>query len=315
MKKTFLAFGIIVVFITAISFNKSSSNKDIQNPKKGDILSCAPMSDIDIATIEKITETKGVAKNGEYKITIPQNDLQVVVDGFKIIPPMGLGTWIAFTPCEEGAMMMGDIVLTETDLAKVQSEVVKQGVSITAIHNHFIRNHPNILYMHIDAKDKVDRLAYMAKAIIDKVKQVRGIDPKSAKADSVINTLNIAELDNVIGSKGEMNKGVYKYTIGRPDVKLTEHGIPISTFLGFNTWIAWQGTMDNAAVCGDFTMKENEVQPVINELIKSGIEIVALHNHMVEESPKIFFLHYWGTGKALDLANGIHKALNITGKS
>lgn len=313
MKKILLGVGILIVFIAIISFNRSFDKKK-QIPKKDAIVSCSPLTDIDFITIEKITGIKGVAKNGEYKITIPQNDLDVVVDGFKIIPPMGLGTWIAFTPCDEGAMMMGDIVLTENDLAKVQSEVVKQGISITAIHNHFVRNHPNILYMHIDAKDKVERLSYMAKSIIDKVKEVRGIDPRSAKADSVTNTLNIAELDNIIGSKGEMNKGVYKHTIGRPDVKLTEHGIPISTFLGFNTWIAWQGTMDKAAVCGDITMKEDEVQPVINALINSGIEVVALHNHMVEESPKVFFLHYWGTGKASKLAIGLHEALNVTNK-
>ena len=111
-----------------------------------------------------------------------------------------------------------------------------------------------------------------------------------------------------------MSKGVYKYTIGRPDVKLTEHGTPITTFLGFNTWAAFQGTPAKAAVAGDFTMLENEVEPVLKALIENGIEVVALHNHMVHEQPRIFFLHYWGVGPAEQLAKGLRAALNQTGK-
>ncbi len=111
-----------------------------------------------------------------------------------------------------------------------------------------------------------------------------------------------------------MTKGVYKYTIGRPDVNLKEHGIKITTFFGFNTWAAWQGSPDHAAVAGDFTMLENEVAPVIKALIENGIEVVALHNHMIHEQPRIFFLHYWGVGKVEQLANGLKAALDQTGK-
>jgi hypothetical protein len=111
-----------------------------------------------------------------------------------------------------------------------------------------------------------------------------------------------------------MNKGVYKYTIGRPDVQLREHGIPVTTFMGFNTWAAFQGTPDHAAVAGDFTMTENEVAPVIKTLIENGIEVVAVHNHMVQEQPRIFFLHYWGVGNAEQLAKGLRAALDQTGK-
>jgi hypothetical protein len=111
-----------------------------------------------------------------------------------------------------------------------------------------------------------------------------------------------------------MSKGVYKYTIGRPDVKLTEHGVPVSTFLGFNTWAAFQGSPDKAAVSGDFAMLENEVAPVIKALIENNIEVVAVHNHMVHEQPRIFFLHYWGVGTAEQLAEGLRAALDQTGK-
>src|SRR5258706_13775530 len=149
---------------------------------------------LDTATIEKITGVKGKSNKGEYKITIPQNDLNVEVDGFKIIPPMGLGTWIAFTPAKEGAMIMGDIILTETDLKPVQHEVISQGLTITAIHNHFVRNHPNVLYMHIDGSGEVEKLAGNVKAVFDKIKEVRGADPRQGPKDSVLNTLDTKKL-------------------------------------------------------------------------------------------------------------------------
>ncbi len=305
-----LVIAVIVVFVTNCNSGKNAMNV---HDAKMQALACPPDSKLDIQKIEQVTGMKGVEKNGEYKITVPQNDLNIMVDGFKIIPAMGLGSWIAFTPCADSVMMMGDIILSETDLAPVQQEVIRQGLSITAIHNHFVRNRPNVMYMHIDGFGSVTKVSGIAKAVFDKVKEVRGKDPKSAKADSVINTLNIPALDAIIGSKGELSKGVYKYTIGRPDVSLREHGIPVSTFMGFNTWAAWQGTSDRAAVAGDFTMLENEVAPVIKALVENGIEVVAVHNHMVHEEPKIFFLHYWGVGQAEQLAKGLRVALDQTG--
>ena len=278
--------------------------------------SFAQKKTIDTTAIERILSIKGQSNNGEYKVTVPQNDLSVEVDGFKIIPAMGLGTWIAFTPMNDEAMIMGDIVLTETDLKAVQQEVIKQGLTISAIHNHFVRNHPNILYMHIGGSGPVDRLAQKAKAVLDKISSLRGGDPSkgSASSESVPNSLDTKKLDEIIGAKAAMSKGVYKYTIGRPDVDLTEHGMKVTTFMGFNTWAAFQGTPDHAAVAGDFTMTENEVAPVIKALVEHGIEVVAVHNHMVHEQPRIFFLHYWGVGNAEELAKGLRAALDQTGK-
>lgn len=308
MKLFFCCMGLAILF----ACNEHTGHADAEG--KSDILSCPPGSKLGIEKIEQVTGMKGVEKNGEYKITVPQNDLHIMVDGFKIIPPMGLGSWAAFTPCADSVMVMGDIILTEADLKLVQQEVIRQGLSITAIHNHFIRNQPNIMYMHIDGRGKLEGLSAGVKAIFDKVKESRGRDPKESPVDSVVNTLNMAMLDSVIGYKGELNKGVYKYTIGRPDVTLLEHGIPVSTFMGFNTWIAWQGEPDRAAVAGDFAMLENEVTQVIKVLVENGIEVVAVHNHMVDESPRVFFLHYWGTGNAAQLAKGLRAALNVTNK-
>lgn len=271
---------------------------------------------VDTATIERIMGMKGKPNNGEYKITIPQNDLAVKVDGFKIIPAMGLGTWIAFTPAKEGVMAMGDIVVTEADLGPVQQEIIRQGLTSTAIHNHFVRNHPNIMFMHMGGSGSTEVMAQKAKAVLDKVKELRGGDPSrgTASNETVQNTLDTKKLDEILGYKAEMSKGVYKYTIGRPDVKLTEHGVPVTTFLGFNTWAAFQGTPDQAAVAGDFTMLENEVEPVLKALIENGIEVVALHNPMVHEQPRIFFLHYWGRAPAEQLAKGLRAAIDQTGK-
>jgi hypothetical protein len=277
-------------------------------------LAAQKLQPLDTTAIEKITGVKGKSNHGEYKITIPQNDLNVEVDGFKIIPPMGLGTWIAFTPTKNGAMIMGDVVLTENDLKPVQQEVIKQGLTITAIHNHFIRNHPNVMYMHIGGNGKTEEMAQKAKAILDKVAESRGHNPAVGSVADVPYNIDTKKLDDILGYKGEMSKGVYKYTIGRPDVSLKEHGVTITTFLGFNTWAAFQGNPDHAAVAGDFSMLEDEVAPVIKTLVENGIEVVAVHNHMVHEQPKIFFLHYWGVGNAEQLAKGLKAAIDQTGK-
>jgi hypothetical protein len=271
---------------------------------------------VDTATIERVMGIKGKSNNGEYKITIPQNDLDVKVDKFKIIPAMGLGTWVAFTPAKDGVMVMGDIVVTETDLGPVQQEIIRQGLTSTAIHNHFVRNHPNIMFMHMGGTGSAEVMAQKAKAVLDKVKELRGGDPSKGTASNEVvqNTLDTKRLDEILGYKAEMSKGVYKYTIGRPDVDLREHGTKVTTFLGFNTWAAFQGTPDKAAVAGDFVMLENEVEPVLKALIENGIEVVALHNHMVHEKPRVFFLHYWGVGDAEKLATGLRAALDQTGK-
>jgi len=296
--KNILCKCIIILFSNLISFS----------------LAAQKMQPLDTSIIEKITGIKGKSNKGEYKITIPQNDLNVEVDGFKIIPPMGLGTWIAFTPSKDGAMIMGDIILTENDLKPVQQEVIKQGLTITAIHNHFVRNHPNVMYMHIGGSGKTEVMAQKAKAVLDKVAVSRGHNPATSSVADVPYSIDTKKMDEILGYKGEMSKGVYKYTIGRPDVSLKEHGVIITTFFGFNTWAAFQGSPDHAAVAGDFTMLENEVAPVIKALIENGIEVVAVHNHMVHEQPKIFFLHYWGVGNAEQLAKGLKAALDQTGK-
>src|SRR6185436_8219330 len=171
----FFQFVLCTGLILLIGCNEQTATdgSTTSNEVKKETISCPPGSKLNVQKIEEVTGMKGTEKNGEYKITVAQNDLGSVVDGFKIIPPMGLGSWAAFTPCADSAMVMGDIIVTENDLKPVQEEVIRQGFAITAIHNHLVRNRPNVMYMHIDGKGKVENLSLGVKAIFDKVKESR----------------------------------------------------------------------------------------------------------------------------------------------
>ena len=294
---------IVGSLISCTDADKPETEKEVERKK------------LDITKLESVLGMKGTEKEGEYKVTVPQNDLNVVVDGFKIIPPMGLGSWAAFTPTADGAMIMGDIVVTENDLKPVQQEVIRQGLTITAIHNHFVRDKPHVMYMHIGGMGTEEKLAQAVKAVFEKVKEVRGKNPADGSKEEVQNTLDTPYLNDLLESKGEMSRGVFKHTIGREDVDLKDHEASVSSFAGFNTWAAWQGSPEQAAVAGDFAMLEDEVAPVIKALVENGIEVVAVHNHMVHEEPRIFFLHYWGVGPVEKLAEGLRAALDQTGKN
>ncbi len=273
----------------------------------------AETTSLDIAAIEQVTGMDGTEQEGEYKLTVPQNDLDVTVDEFNIIPPMGMGSWAAFSPAENGAMLMGDVVVKEDEIADVQQVLIESGLKATALHNHFVRDDPGVMYMHIGGEGTEEALAEGVKAVFDKIGELRGGNPADAEAGEVENTLDTDRIAEILGYEGEMNRGVYKITIGRPDVDLEHNGNSVSTFMGFNTWASWQGTEENAAVAGDFVMLADEVDGVIEALVTNGIEVVALHNHMTHEEPRVFFLHYWGTGEAEELANGLKEALDQTG--
>lgn len=286
---------------------------------------------LDIAAIEQVTGMEGTEQGGEYKLTVPQNDLEVTVDGFSIIPPMGMGSWAAFSPTEDGAILMGDVIVKENEIAAVQQTLIEHGLKVTALHNHFVREQPSVMYMHIGGRGSETELAKGVKAVFDTIAEQRGGNPAEDEAAKVENTLDTGRIAEILGQEGSVSRGVYKVTIGRPDVQLrvesgehheegegeeeneNHHLKTVSTFMGFNTWASWQGTSQKAAVAGDFVMLADEVDPVINALVENDIEVVALHNHMIQEEPRVFFLHYWGTGPAEDLANGLREALDQTG--
>ncbi len=301
------------ISIVTFSCKQTPENNEVQESTDKLGKNYDELKKIDFEMLKNVLGMDGKEKDGQFKITVPQNDLNIMVDGFKIIPPMGLGSWVVFAPTSDQTMIMGDIVVTEKDLKPVQQEVIKQGLIITAIHNHFVRNEPDVMYMHIGGMGDEKELAKSVKAVFNKVTEIRGANPANADVSVVENTLDTNMIDSILGFSGTMNNGVYKLTIGRPDVDLKVYGAPVSTFLGFNTWASWQGTPENAAVAGDFTMLADEVASVIKTLIENDIEVVALHNHMVHENPRIFFLHYWGVGPAEKLAKGLKAALDEAG--
>jgi len=264
---------------------------------------------LETAMLERVLGMPGTVQAGEFKVTIPQNDLDIRVDGFAIVPPMGLGSWAAFTPGPRGAVLMGDLVVQETELAAVQATLVQHGLRVTGLHNHFARETPSILFMHIGGEGPADSLAHRVRAVLDRIRALRGGDPAAAPARSVNSALDTAAIARGLGAHGQSARGVYRITLGRPDVALTAHGASVSSFLGFNTWAAWQGTEDRAAVAGDFAMLAHEVAPVVEALVTRGIEVVALHNHMTHEEPTIYFLHYWGVGRQADLLAALRAAL------
>lgn len=306
-RRIFLAATISLLTFSCQQKTKQVSDESTEKPAEK-----KELRQLDIKALRSELRMDGKEEDGQFKITVPQNDLNVMVDGFRIIPPMGLGSWVAFAPTSGGAMIMGDIVVTEKDLKPVQQEIVKQGLTVTAIHNHFVRNEPDVMYVHIGGSGDERTLAQSVKAVLKKVTEIRGANPADANAATVENTLDTSMIDSILGFSGSMNNGVYKITIGRPDVDLKEHGAPVSTFMGFNTWASWQGIPEKAAVAGDFTMLADEVAPVIKALVENGIEVVAVHNHMVHEDPRIFFLHYWGIGPSDKLAKGLRAALDRT---
>src|SRR5438552_7819214 len=275
---------------------------------------------LDTAKIDQITGLKGKMneKEGVYKVTFPRGDVKVVVDGWSMPSFMGLGTWAAFTATKDGAMVMGDTVLFEDEVNAAMSAALDNGLSVTALHNHFFFDQPKVFFMHIEGEGTVEKLASAVRKVYDTTKAIRGPDPKPAESLSVVgepslpekNSIAAAPLNEIFGTQSESKDGMVKFTIGRP-AKM--HGVNIDKDMGVNTWAAFAGSDDNAFVDGDFAVTEDELQPVLRSLLKGKINIVAIHQHMTHEEPRIMFFHYWGRGQAKDLANAVKGGLLVGG--
>jgi hypothetical protein len=284
------------------------------------IISSAFAADLDTAQIDHLTGLKGKMneKEGVYKITFPRSDVKVTVDGWTMPPFMGLGTWAAFTATPSGAMVMGDTVLFEDEVDPAMIAALNNGLNVTALHNHFFFDHPKVFFMHIEGEGSVDKLAKAVKKIYDTIRVIRGPNAKPAESFSSVgqtslpekNSITAASLNEIFGIQGEPKDGMVKFTIGRP---ATMHGVKIDNTMGVNTWAAFAGTDDNAIVDGDFAVTEDELQPVLKALLENKINIVAIHQHMTHEEPRIIFFHYWGRGRAKDLANALKGGLLVGG--
>ena len=261
---------------------------------------------------------QGDFKDNVLKVNIPRNDLSVTVANVKTPTAFGFGGWVAMTKGSgEKNVMMGDLVLTEDEVNPVMSALLDNGLEVTALHNHFSHEQPRLFYMHVHGQGTPAELARELKPALDLIgkgtaRPAATTGPAPAASGAKIDTAKIAQ---IVGKQGEQSGDVYKITVGRDDLKLTEMGAPINARMGLNTWAAFVGTNENAAIAGDVAMVASEVTPVLKALRKNGLDVVAIHHHMTETQPTIFFLHYWGTGPADKLATGFKAALNELGKS
>ncbi len=266
-----------------------------------------------------------LGKQGDYKanvlkVNIPRNDLKVKVAGVDTPTPFGFGGWVALTKGDGGhEVLMGDLVLTEDEVNPVMSALLKEGLDVTALHNHFFWEEPRIFYMHVHGMGTADTLAQKLKpavAMIGSSAPPAAAPSGAASSGSVAGAagLDTAGLAKAIGTEGEQTGAVYKITIGRNDLQVREMGAPINARMGLNTWAAFIGTDAKAAVAGDVAMLASEVTPVLKALREHGLSVVAIHHHMTDTQPTIFFLHYWGTGPAATLAAGVRAAVDQLAK-
>jgi hypothetical protein len=252
---------------------------------------------------------KGDYKANVLKVNIPRNDVTVKVANVATPTPFGFGGWIAMTKGAGGMdVMMGDLVLTQDEVNPVMSALLDNGLEVTALHNHFFWDEPRMFYMHVHGHGAPADLARKIKPALDLIgKQSQPAATSTASAAAP--DLDTAKIAQIIGAQGEQNGAVYKITIGRDELKLTEMGAPINARMGLNTWAAFVGTNQNAAIAGDVAMLATEVTPVLRALRKNGLDVVAIHHHMLDTRPTIYFLHYWGTGPADKLATAFKAVL------
>jgi len=281
------------------------------------LISNALADNLDTTRIDELTGLKGKMneKEGVYKVTLPRNDVKIVVNGWTMPPFMGLGSWAAFTPTQNGAMVMGDTVVFEDEVTAAMSAALDNGLNVTALHNHFFFDRPKVYFMHIEGEGAADKLAGAVRKVYDIIKQTRAANPqpKDSFGDRPLpdkNLISATPLNEIFGRQGESKDGMVKFTFGR-SAKM--HGVTVGNAMGVNTWAAFAGSDDNAIVDGDFAVTEDELQPVLKSLLKEKINIVAIHQHMTHEDPRIMFFHYWGRGTAKDLAQAIKGGFLVGG--
>jgi len=266
----------------------------------------------DYAAVLKTLDKKGDFKDNVLKVNIPRNDLKVTVEGVATPTAFGFGGWVAMTKGQGGMqVLMGDLVLQQTEVNPVMSALLDNGLEVTALHNHFFGETPRIFYMHVHGHGDAQDLAKRLKPALSLIGTSAA---PAAPAPAVKPQFDTTKLTQIVGHEGEANGSVYKITIGRDDLSIKEMGAPINSRMGLNTWAAFTGTDQDAAIAGDVAMLDSEVQPVLKALRKNGLSVVAIHNHMTGTNPTIYFLHYWGKGQASTLATGFRAALDQLGK-
>jgi len=258
----------------------------------------------DISEAEKVLGVRGQMQEGAYVFSFPRSDIKVMIDGEPVPTALGFGSWTAWKEMGDEFMVMGDLVLLEKEINPVISALAEADINVTAIHNHFIGEEPHVMYMHIGGMGMASALAQGIRNALDRTATPKAPTPASTLALA----LDTKHIEDIIGTPGKAGGGVFKIVLGRQGVRMG--GVELTASMGLNTWAAFVGSNERAHVAGDVAMTASEVNKVIRVLRKGGINIAAVHNHMLDEQPRIFFLHYWGTGPAEKLAETLRDAFN-----
>jgi Domain of Unknown Function (DUF1259) len=268
---------------------------------------------IDAETIRRgLGAEVNATEYGTVRATWPRTDVEVTIDGIRFPPPAGLTSWVAFTPTTDGAMMMGDTVVFQDEVDAAMDAAFAHGLEVSALHNHFFYDQPKVYFMHVGGRGEAEALARGVKDMWDAIRAVRRVDPLpgntfQGEAPSPGGELDAVAIGRVIGEPTSTAEGVVKVTLGR-DASM--HGSPFGKSMGLTTWAAFTGSGELAVMDGDFAMTAEEVQPVLRALRRANIHVVALHNHMIGETPGYYFTHFWAKGPVLDLARGFRSALD-----
>jgi hypothetical protein len=275
------------------------------------IAAAANAQGIDWQKVDAALGRSGAVAGDVHRYGFPRTDLQVTVDGVTIRPTLALGGWAAFKPAHGGVMVMGDLVLLDTEITPVMTKLIENGIEITAIHNHVLRGNPATYYMHIGGHgDPVKMATAIRTALAESKTPLAAPTPGTPPAID----LDTAQIDQIIGAKGQNNGGVYAFGVPRRD-PISENGVQVSPVgpMGLATAINFQPTGGGkAAITGDYVLIAAEVDPVIKALRANGIEVTAIHSHMLSEQPRLIFMHFWANDDAIKLAKGLRAALDKT---
>ena len=275
-------------------------------------ISAASAQDVEWQKVDEAFGRKPAVVSGDvHRYGFPRTDLTVTLDGVTIKPALALGGWVAFKPMQAEVMVMGDLVLLETEINPVMAKLLENGLNITAVHNHLLRANPATFYMHVGGHGDPVKMATSIRAALAQSKTPFAPPPASPAPAPAID-LDTAQLDQIIGFKGHANGGVYQFAVPRREPAI-EGGMPVTTAMGGANAIGFQPTGDGkAAITGDFLVTGDEVNPLIRELRLNGIEVTAIHSHMLTEQPRMFFVHFWANDDAVKLAKGLRAALEKT---
>ncbi|HLH49079.1 MAG TPA: DUF1259 domain-containing protein [Roseiarcus sp.] len=277
----------------------------------GVVASAAFGADRDWSKVAEALDKKGsMQPDGVYRVGLPRTDLKVSLDGVALKPNFALGGWLAFEPMGNETMMMGDLVLTESEINPVISKLLAEGLQVTAVHNHLLRATPPTFYMHVAGKGDAEQLARRMHNAIEQSKTPLGLNIAAPKTSPELG-IETTAIDQLIGAKGHNNGGVYQYSLIRPD-DIKQGGMTIPAGMGSAIGINFQPTSaDKAAITGDFVALASEVNPLIKALRDNDIEVTAIHNHMLDDEPRVFFIHFWANDDAMKLATGLRAALDV----